>query len=165
VYYNGKKDICYVKRFHVENIQKDVLFISDDPKSELLVATTTYKPKINIEYNKRLKETKNLKNKIESLDDIVEVKGVKAQGNQLTKLKVKDVDLLPNDEDWPEEEIEIIEEIESNKETIADTKDDIVLNINNDNPIELELTIDNKTKDNDSNKKPDNNEDTQMSLF
>ena len=72
---------------------------------------------------------------------------------------------MPNNENWPEEEIEIIEEVESNKETIADTKDDIVLNINNDNPIELELTIDNKTKDNDSNKKPDNNEDTQMSLF
>ena len=49
VYYNGKKDICYVKRFHVENIQKDVLFISDAKKSELFVATTTYKPKINID--------------------------------------------------------------------------------------------------------------------
>jgi len=162
VYYNGKKDICYVKRFLVENIQKNVLFISDDDKSELLVATTTYKPKINIEFNKRLKETKHLKNKIESLDEIVEVKGVKAQGNQLTKLKVKSVNLLLNNEDWPEE---IAEDIDSNTENINDNKNDMILNINNDNPVELELTIDNKTNDSSSKKKPDNNEDTQMSLF
>ena len=48
-----------------------------------------FKPKVNISFNKRLKETKDLKDKIVELNDVIEVKGEKAQGNQLTRLKGK----------------------------------------------------------------------------
>ena len=54
-----------------------------------------------------MKETKDLEDKIVALNEIVEVKGDKAKGNQLTRLKVKDITLRevePGNE-WPEEEI------------------------------------------------------------
>ena len=91
VYYNGKKDIYYVKRFLIESTTKKVLFIPDDDKSELIVASTQYLPKVKIEFNKRLKETKDLPDKTEELNALIDVKGLKAQGNQLTKLKVKTI--------------------------------------------------------------------------
>ena len=42
-------------------------------------------------YNKHLKATKNLPDTILDLSTFIDVKGMKAQGNQLTKLKVKEV--------------------------------------------------------------------------
>ncbi len=40
------------------------------------------------------------------IESFIDVKGMKSQGNQLTKLKVKDIELLhsiPGEEPWPEE--------------------------------------------------------------
>ena len=59
-------------------------------------------------FNKLLKATKNLPDKIIELDDFIDVKGMKAQGNQITKLKVKEILLehpIEGDEPWPEEVI------------------------------------------------------------
>ena len=41
-----------------------------------------------------------------NLAEFIDIKGMKAQGNQLTKLKVKDVESLPKveGEDWPDAE-------------------------------------------------------------
>ena len=76
-----------------------------DENCELVLISVDYMPKVKISFNKRLKETKDLEDKIVSLNEIIDVKGDKAQGNQLTKLKVKDVtlvDIIPGEE-WPEE--------------------------------------------------------------
>ena len=78
-----------------------------DQDCELSLVAIDYKPKVKISFNKRLKETKDLEDKIVALNEIVDVKGDKAKGNQLTRLKVKDITLMdvePADE-WPEEEI------------------------------------------------------------
>ena len=78
-----------------------------DQDCELSLVAINYKPKVKISFNKRLKETKDLEDKIVALNEIVDVKGDKAKGNQLTRLKVKDITLMdvePVDE-WPEEEI------------------------------------------------------------
>jgi len=110
-----------VKRFLVEKLTKKHSFIDDD--CELIVASTGYKPKVNVTFNKRLKETKDLTDKVYELNDIIDVKGDKAQGNQLTKLKVKNIILLPSNEDeqWPKEEdnsvsVQIDEESTSKQE-------------------------------------------------
>lgn len=120
VYYDGEKELYYVKRFLCEvTTDKMVPFIPENEGAELIVVSTDFNPRINIEFNKRLKETKNLPDKEESLKDFIDVKGMKAQGNQLTKLKVKEITLLPKveGEDWPQEEEE--EEI-INEETADD---------------------------------------------
>ena len=103
VYFHPDKDIYFVKRFLVESSSKKVSFIPDEEGCQLIVASTQYIPRINVEYNKRLKETKNLPDKVVEINEIIDVKGLKAQGNQLTKLKVKEITLLPtkDGEEWP----------------------------------------------------------------
>lgn len=107
VYYDGEKELHYVKRFLCEvTSDKRVSFISESEGSHLDVVTTAYKPKVRIVFNKLLKATKNLPDKVEELDEFIDVKGMKAQGNQLTKLKVKEVLLehsIEGDEPWPED--------------------------------------------------------------
>lgn len=121
VYFDGEKELHYVKRFLCEvTSDKRVSFISETEGSHLDVVTTAYKPKVRIVFNKLLKATKNLPDKIEELDEFIDVKGMKAQGNQLTKLKVKEVLLehpIEGDEPWPEDvEEETTGDTEGNNE-------------------------------------------------
>ncbi len=107
VYYDAEKELHYVKRFLCEiTTDKKVLFISESEGSYLDVATTAYRPNVKIVYNKLLKETKNLPDNEVQLADFIDVKGMKAQGNQLTKLKVKEILLtkaFEDEEPWPED--------------------------------------------------------------
>jgi topoisomerase-4 subunit A len=109
VYYDGEKELHFVKRFLCEvTTDKRVLFISESEGSFLDVASTAYEPEVRIIYNKLLKETKNLPDNIVPLIDFIDVKGMKAQGNQLTKLKVKEIVLthpIEGKQPWPEEEV------------------------------------------------------------
>ena len=126
VYWNSVKELYYIKRFLVESSSRKVLFIPEEKGVELVVASTQYKPKIKVIYNKRLKETKHLKDKVEEVNDIIDVKGLKAQGNQLTKLAVKDIKLLATveGEEWP---VEVVEEpiAEIVEEQIDEVSEDV----------------------------------------
>ncbi len=110
IYYDAEKDLHFVKRFLCEvTMDKKVSFISESEGSYLDLASTAYRPKARIIYNKLLKATKNLPDTIIEIADFIDVKGMKAQGNQLTKLKIKEV--LPEipeggEEPWPEEKPE-----------------------------------------------------------
>jgi len=108
VYYDGKKDKHYCKRFLCEvTSDKKVMFISEAEGSYMNIVSTSYKPKVRIIFNKLLKATKNMSDKIVSLDDFIDIKGMKSQGNQLTKFKVKEIILdheINGGEPWPEEE-------------------------------------------------------------
>lgn len=108
VYYDGEKELHYVKRFLCEvTTDKRVSFISESEGSHMDVVSTAYKPKARVIYNKLLKATKNLPDTVIDLDEFIDVKGMKAQGNQLTKLKVKEVVLehpVEGDEPWPSDE-------------------------------------------------------------
>jgi topoisomerase-4 subunit A len=77
--------------------------------------STAFRPEARIVFNKLLKETKNLPDQVLNLADLIDVKGMKAQGNQMTKMKVKEIVLThPIDESpepWPQAE-EILEETE-----------------------------------------------------
>jgi len=89
--------------------------------------STAYEPQATIIFNKQLKETKNLPDKIIDIADFIEVKGMKAQGNQLTKYKVKEVllnhDIQNMDKPWPQDEkVEAIIENVSN-EPVKTNKD------------------------------------------
>ena len=139
VYYDGGKSMHYVKRFLCEiTSDKRVRFISEAKGSVLSAFSTAFDPEVTVVFNKQLKETKNLPDKIIQLGDFIEVKGMKAQGNQLTKYKVKEVLLnhaiSEGKTPWPEEqESEIkndvvsnsVEELENDK---IDTKPDKQIN-------------------------------------
>ena len=116
VYYDAEKELHYVKRFTCEITQdKRVGFITEAPGSYLDVVSTAFRPEARIVFNKLLKETKNLPDQIVNLADLIDVKGMKAQGNQVTKMKVKEIVLThPIDESpesWPQAE-EILDEVE-----------------------------------------------------
>ena len=126
VYFDAEKEMHYVKRFVCEvQVDKRISFISEAAGSYMDVVSTAYRPEAKIVYNKLLKETKNLPDNVMNLADLIEVKGMKAQGNQMTKLKVKEIILThPIDESpepWPEEkptestndDVEILEEDEA----------------------------------------------------
>ena len=129
VYYDGGKSMHYVKRFLCEiTSDKRVRFISEAKGSVLSTFSTAFDPEVTVVFNKQLKETKNLPDKIIQLGDFIEVKGMKAQGNQLTKYKVKEVLLnhaiSEGKTPWPEEQeseikndisSESVEELENDK--------------------------------------------------
>lgn len=111
VYLDGEKDLHYVKRFLCEvTTDKRVLFISESTGSYMDLVSTAYRPEARIVYNKLLKETKNLPDNLVNLADMIEVKGMKAQGNQMTKLKVKEIVLThaidESPEPWPAKQLE-----------------------------------------------------------
>jgi topoisomerase-4 subunit A len=110
VYFDAEKELHFVKRFLCEiTSDKKVSFIGEAEGSYMDVVSTAYKPIAKIIYNKLLKETKNLPDNEIEIADFIDVKGMKAQGNQLTKLKVKEVVLthsIEGEEPWPEDDIQ-----------------------------------------------------------
>ncbi|MDG2153168.1 MAG: DNA gyrase/topoisomerase IV subunit A [Crocinitomicaceae bacterium] len=132
VYHDGAKTQNYVKRFLCEvTSDKRVCFISDSKGSFMSAFSTAYQPEVTVVFNKQLKETKNLPNKIIQLDDFIEVKGMKAQGNQLTKYKVKEVllnhDIQQSKEPWPDE-VSDLPEVQPNNEIPKKEKESVPLN-------------------------------------
>lgn len=134
VYFDGEKELHYVKRFLCEiTSDKRVQFISETGGSYMDVVSTAMNPQVRIVYNKLLKETKNLPDNVVFLNDFIDVKGMKAQGNQLTKLKVKEILLthpIEGTEPWPEEHPQ-------NPEPGGDEE---IIDEQSDNTIEWDLT-------------------------
>ena len=116
IYYEGEKERYYVKRFLIDSPDKEELFISEHPKSQLEIVATDYRPVAEVVFSKR-----SLTNMKIDLEDFIAVKGIKALGNQLTTEKIKQVNLLdPLPYEEPEEEA--IEEVEVvDEEVIEDT--------------------------------------------
>jgi len=124
VYFDAEKEINFVKRFLCEVVSdKRVPFISETEGSYLQVASTAYRPEIQVVFNKLFKETKNLPDLVLNLADLIEVKGMKAQGNQVTKMKVKEIVLThaigEGKEPWPQD-TEVPFEIEGEIEKSAE---------------------------------------------
>lgn len=109
VYYDGEKELHYVKRFLCEvTSDKRVSFISESEGSYMDCVSTAYRPVAKVVYNKLFKETKNLPDTEIILSDFIDVKGMKAQGNQVTKLKVKEIVLtheIEGAEPWPDQQV------------------------------------------------------------
>lgn len=108
VYYDAEKEIHYGKRFLCEiTTDKRVPFIAESEGSYLDLVSTSYEPKVRIVYNKLLKATKHLPDTEINMTDFIDVKGMKSQGNQMTKLKVKEIVLdheIDGGTPWPEPE-------------------------------------------------------------
>lgn len=114
IYYDGEKERYFVKRFLIENENKEEIFITEHPNSNLEIVSTEWKPVAEIEFTKeRNKERKP--NMVVNLEEFITIKGIKALGNQLTTEKVNAVNLLEPipynpPEDLPAQEIEVFDE-------------------------------------------------------
>ena len=131
IYFDPEKDKYFVKRFLIESITKEEVFISEHPYSRLEIVSTDYRPVAEIVFakNKGVEKEPLTVN----FEEFISVKGIKAQGNQLTSDKIKLINLL---ESLPYEE-EIIED-EATQDFI-DTVDEKNLTIEEDGQIGFNL--------------------------
>lgn len=184
VYFDPEKDMHLVKRFLCEvTTDKMVNFLPEVEGVRMEVISTAYQPEINIVFNKLLKATKNLPDKRVELSSFIEVKGMKALGNQLTKLKTKEIQLVGPIEGtvpWPETAKSRPPQTENDDDSDADENDDDIVitddsndseennpvKSNDDIPFEIEWTIDKPEIDLDKDKNDDDYEEPpQMKLF
>jgi topoisomerase-4 subunit A len=134
IYFDGEKERYFVKRFLVENENKEEIFISEHAKSQLEIVSTDYRPVAEVVFTKIKgiqKETLTV-----DLENFIAVKGIKAIGNVLTADKLKQISLLESlPYDPPVEEIP--EEMEVKGET--DVIDDSNISLDDDGQITLSL--------------------------
>jgi topoisomerase-4 subunit A len=121
IYYDGEKERYYVKRFLIETEEKEEVFISEHSKSQLEIIVVDYRPVAEVIFSKRSLDKKEI-----NFEEFIAVKGIKAQGNQLTTDKIKQVNLLDSlpfeePEELAPEEVEVVEEevISTSEETSA----------------------------------------------
>ncbi|MDT0554900.1 DNA gyrase/topoisomerase IV subunit A [Patiriisocius hiemis] len=127
IYWEGEKELYYVKRFLIENPDRIESIITEHPKSFLEAIFTDHRPMAEVVFVKeRGKERKD--NLEVNLEEFISVKGITAMGNQLTKDKVLEInplDPLPYEAPVKKEaqDIDVIEE-ESITSQEQDKKED-----------------------------------------
>ncbi|MDR3022986.1 DNA gyrase/topoisomerase IV subunit A [Chryseobacterium sp.] len=109
IYYDGEKDIYFIKRFLLENTVNVQTFMpSEHPKSfieNVIVANDVTAEIIFAKDKGKEREAETI-----NIDEFIAVKGIKAIGNQFTKFKVKAINItIPEP---VEEEPEVYEEPE-----------------------------------------------------
>ena len=130
IYFDGKKEKYFLKRFLIENENKEETFISLNKNSFLEIVCTDWKPVIELVYNKERNKEQRSNTSID-IEEFISIKGIKAQGNQLTGHKVKQINILESKEYVPPIEVsaneievidenEIIEEVNDSSENDTD---------------------------------------------
>ena len=122
IYYDGKKEKYFAKRFIVENKNKEEVFISENKGSFLELISTDWRPVFELVFNKSRNKDQRPNQKI-VFDEFISIKGVKAQGNRLSQYKVKQVNTLESLEYIPSIK-KPLEENEINEEDIEEKKQD-----------------------------------------
>ena len=124
IYWDGEREKFYVKRFEIEDEDKEEQFITEHPKSYLEIVSTDYLPVAEIEFTKKPgKERKP--NETIKIEDFISVKGITALGNQLTSDKVNTISLL-DPEPYTEPEPVVVEELDVvDDEEVSQTEDDV----------------------------------------
>ncbi|MDD3005203.1 DNA gyrase/topoisomerase IV subunit A [Flavobacterium sp.] len=130
IYFEGEKEKYFVKRFLIENENKEELFITEHPKSQVEIVATDYRPVAEIIFSKNKGIQKE--NQILDFENFITVKGIKALGNQLTSDKIKQVNLL---EPLPYEIQE--ESIAENHKELEQTDTDVEFDLDEDGQITL----------------------------
>ncbi|MEN8789659.1 MAG: DNA gyrase/topoisomerase IV subunit A [Flavobacteriaceae bacterium] len=93
IHFDGEKERYYVKRFLIEKEDRVENVIAEHPKSYLELVSTDWRPLVELEFVKpRGKDAKP--NQQVDIEQFIIVKGIKAQGNQLTSDKVKIINIL-----------------------------------------------------------------------
>ena len=122
VYFDSEKDRYFIKRFLIENKNKEDNFIGDNAK--LIFVSSEWRPVIELVFVKP-RGGDPLPNKSINVEDFISIKGFKAIGNQLTTTKIKEVilsDSLPYEEP-KEEPLENLDVIDANQINDSDSND------------------------------------------
>ncbi len=152
IYWEGEKELFYVKRFLIDHPDREDSIISDHPKSYLETVFTDYLPMAEIVFAKKRGKDRNENLKL-NLEEFITIKGVTALGNQLTKEKVLEINALEplhyeSPEPTPIVELEVVDVENLNSEITTD-----------DESSEAEPSEDNKNVD------PDIDDEGQTLLF
>ena len=119
IYFDGKKEKYFAKRFLVENKNKEEVFITKNKGSFLELISTDWRPVFELVFIK-LRNKDQRPNLRIVFEEFISVKGIKAQGNQLTPHKIKQVNTLESLEYRPEDG----ESTEENDPIIDEVKED-----------------------------------------
>ena len=126
IYFDGNKDRYFVKRFLAGNQKVEQQFIPTGSKIQLEMVSSDWKPVIETNFSKTSKGTRD--NLIQNFEDLISIKGIKAQGNQLSSHKIKNINLLDPIPFTPPEKTPVME-LEVNDE--VDVQNEAVLNEEN----------------------------------
>ncbi|RNC87289.1 MAG: DNA gyrase/topoisomerase IV subunit A [Winogradskyella sp.] len=150
IYYDGDKERYYVKRFLIENEGREETFISEHQDSQLEIVSTDWRPMADVEFTKV--RGKDRKPNLEvNLEEFIAVKGINALGNQLTKDKINQINLLDPLPFDPPKEVHADE---------LDVVDEEVIKTNDEQPLEGEIKVDlDPTPKSDSKPEQDSDED------
>ena len=114
IHYDGDKERYYIKRFLIENESREETFISEHENSQLEIVSTDWRPIAEVIFAKD--RGKDRKENIEvNLEEFITIKGIHALGNQLTKDKINQINLLDSlpyevPKEIPADEIEVVDE-------------------------------------------------------
>ncbi|HLS11801.1 MAG TPA: DNA gyrase/topoisomerase IV subunit A [Flavobacteriaceae bacterium] len=119
IYWDGERELFYVKRFLVENPDREEKIITDHAKSYLEIVFTDYRPMAEVVFVKE--RNKDRKENLEiNLEEFIVIRGIQTLGNQLTRDKVLEINALdPLEPPVKEEEIEE----EENDQSVKAAKD------------------------------------------
>ncbi|MAW95246.1 MULTISPECIES: DNA gyrase/topoisomerase IV subunit A [unclassified Leeuwenhoekiella] len=110
IYWDGNRERYYVKRFLIENPEKEETFVSEHKDTQLEIVSTDYRPVVEmVFYKERGKDQRP--NETVDVEDFIAVKGITALGNQFYTEKLKQINLLeplPYEEEQ-EEEPEVVD--------------------------------------------------------
>src|SRR5690625_817424 len=119
IYWDGERELFYVKRFLVENPDREEKIITDHAKSYLEIVFNDYRPMAEVVFVKE--RNKDRKENLEiNLEEFIVIRGIQTLGNQLTRDKVLEINALdPLEPPVKEEEIEE----EENDQSVKAAKD------------------------------------------
>ncbi|MDC1539803.1 DNA gyrase/topoisomerase IV subunit A [Flavobacteriaceae bacterium] len=114
IYFDGAKEKYYVKRFMIENENREDVFISDHASSTLELVSTDWRPVVKLSFAKDRGKARR-EDQVVDIEQFISVKGVSALGNQLTKQKINQIDLmepLPFEEpkETPADDMQVVDE-------------------------------------------------------
>ena len=131
IYFDGKQEYYYVKRFAIDFSDKSQYFIPEDEGSKMISITEVEYPRFEISFGGKNKERKS---EIVEVAEFIGVKSFKAKGKRLTTYHVLNIheiepqlksETIKSDPDLPEEQIEKGKEIELDPEDTSQMKLDL----------------------------------------
>nr|MBC8306237.1 DNA gyrase/topoisomerase IV subunit A [Pelagibacterales bacterium] len=128
IYFDGNKDRYFVKRFLAGSQKVEQQFIPTGSKIQLEIVSSDWKPVIESIFSKTSKGTKD--NLIQNIEELISIKGIKAQGNRLSSNKIKNINLLDPipytpPEKTPVMELEVNDEVDVQNETVLNEENPI----------------------------------------
>lgn len=123
VHYDTKAKNYFVKRFvfEMQPVGKEVTIISEEPGSKMIFITG--KPEAQVKIDVEKGKSKTPETLVVDLAGLIDVKGMKANGNRISQHEVKNVSLVDAE---PEIGTELIENSRSDEETTASEAMEIV---------------------------------------